>query len=98
MTTTETFWSGKLVLVTGGASSISSTLTDHLLARGAKIRIVDDLISGHRDNIKEHAAGEKVNDGTAIDLGTMERIKVIDAARMVCDFTGRQAEIKTAAR
>jgi dTDP-glucose 4,6-dehydratase len=24
----------------------------------------------------------------------MERIKVIDAARMVCDFTGRQAEIK----
>jgi UDP-glucose 4-epimerase len=59
VTTTETLWSGKLVLVTGDASSISSTLTDHLLARGAKIRIVDDLISGHRDNIKEHVAGEK---------------------------------------
>ena len=51
MTSSETFWSGKLVLVTGGASFIGSTLTDHLLARGAKIRIVDDLTSGHLDNI-----------------------------------------------
>ena len=60
MTSSETFWSGKLVLVTGGASFIGSTLTDHLLARGAKIRIVDDLTSGHRDNIKEHVASGKI--------------------------------------
>ncbi len=26
--------------------------------------------------------------------GTMERIKVIDAAKMVCDLTGHKAEIK----
>jgi nucleoside-diphosphate-sugar epimerase len=49
------------VLVTGGASFIGSTLTDHLLARGAKIRIVDDLTSGHLDNIKEHSAGGKID-------------------------------------
>ena len=61
MTSSETFWSGKLVLVTGGASFIGSTLTDHLLARGAKIRIVDDLTSGHLDNIKEHSAGGKID-------------------------------------
>ncbi len=60
MTSSETFWTGKLVLVTGGASFIGSTLTDHLLARGAKIRIVDDLTSGHRDNIKEHVANGKI--------------------------------------
>jgi nucleoside-diphosphate-sugar epimerase len=48
------------VLVTGGASFIGSTLTDHLLARGAKIRIVDDLTSGHKDNIKEHLAAGRV--------------------------------------
>ncbi len=48
------------MLVTGGASFIGSTLTDHLLARGAKIRIVDDLTSGHRDNIKEHVANGKI--------------------------------------
>ena len=34
-------------MVTGGASFIGSTLTDQLLARGAKVRIVDDLTSGH---------------------------------------------------
>jgi len=45
----ETFWTGKLVLVTGGASFIGSTLTDQLLARGAKVRVVDDLTSGHLD-------------------------------------------------
>lgn len=60
MTSSETFWTGKLVLVTGGASFIGSTLTDHLLARGAKVRIVDDLTSGHRDNIKEHVASGKI--------------------------------------
>jgi nucleoside-diphosphate-sugar epimerase len=61
VTSSETFWSGKLVLVTGGASFIGSTLTDHLLARGAKIRIVDDLTSGHLDNIKEHSTGRKID-------------------------------------
>ncbi len=61
MTSSENFWSGRLVLVTGGASFIGSTLTDHLLARGARIRIVDDLTSGHRDNINEHVATGKID-------------------------------------
>jgi nucleoside-diphosphate-sugar epimerase len=60
VTSRETFWTGKLVLVTGGASFIGSTLTDHLLARGARIRIVDDLTSGHRDNIRESIASGKI--------------------------------------
>jgi len=61
MTSSETFWTGKLVLVTEGASIIGSTLTDHLLARGARIRIVDDLTSGHLDNIREHVASGKID-------------------------------------
>ncbi len=52
----ETFWTGKLVLVTGGASFIGSTLTDQLLARGAKVRVVDDLSSGHLGNLQEPLA------------------------------------------
>src|SRR5579863_8371846 len=52
----ETFWTGKRVLVTGGSSFIGSTLTDQLLARGAKVRIVDDLSSGHLDNLREPLA------------------------------------------
>ena len=47
----ETFWSGKMVLVTGGASFIGSTLTDQLIERGAKVRVVDDLTSGPLDNL-----------------------------------------------
>ncbi len=57
----ETFWTGKLVLVTGGASFIGSTLTDQLLARGAKVRVVDDLTSGHLDNLKEAMATGRVD-------------------------------------
>lgn len=56
MTKADTFWSGKLVLVTGGASFIGSTLTDQLLARGARVRIVDDLSSGHLGNLREPLA------------------------------------------
>jgi len=39
-------------------------------------------------------AGEKIDDGTAVNLGTMERIRVIDAVDMVCEHTGHKAEIK----
>jgi len=39
-------------------------------------------------------APDEINDGTAINLGTMERIKVIDAAKMACDFIGHKADIK----
>src|SRR2546425_6974034 len=50
----ETFWTGKLVLVTGGASFIGSSLVDQLLARGAKACVVDDLTSGRLENLREH--------------------------------------------
>jgi nucleoside-diphosphate-sugar epimerase len=61
VTSAETFWTGKSVLVTGGASFIGSTLTDQLLARGAKVRIVDDLSSGTLDNIRGHLGNGKVD-------------------------------------
>ena len=62
MTTTDGFWEGKTVFVTGGASFIGSTLTDELLARGAKkVRIVDDLSSGHLGNIRQHLGTGKVD-------------------------------------
>ena len=51
MTQAETMWTGKTVLVTGGASFIGSTLADRLIERGAKVRVVDDLTSGHLGNI-----------------------------------------------
>src|SRR5436305_15182527 len=48
-------WNQKKVLVTGGASFISSHLIDHLVEKGAwSIRVVDDLTSGRLANIQVH--------------------------------------------
>jgi nucleoside-diphosphate-sugar epimerase len=48
-------WHEKHVLVTGGASFISSHLIDQLVDGGAaRIRVVDDLSSGRLSNIRRH--------------------------------------------
>src|SRR6202047_2369208 len=58
---------------------------------GTQIRnwtYVDDIVSG------TILAAERIDDGTPVNLGTMERIRVIDAAKMVLDFCGQKAEIR----
>lgn len=47
-------WRDRRVLVTGGASFIGSHLVDALVARGARVRVVDNLSSGLLENIKGH--------------------------------------------
>jgi nucleoside-diphosphate-sugar epimerase len=48
-------WNRLSVLVTGGASFISSHVIDQLVAKGARrVRIVDDLTSGRLDNVQGH--------------------------------------------
>ncbi len=54
-------WSGRPTLVTGGASFIGSALVGELVARGADVRVVDDLSSGKLENIQHH-----------VDEGTVE--------------------------
>lgn len=49
---------------------------------------VDDVVQG------TILAAEKINDGTAINLETMERVRVIDATKMVLEYTGHGAEIR----
>lgn len=39
-------------------------------------------------------AAEKIEDGTAVNLGTMERTRVIDAVKEVMRYTSHQAEIE----
>ena len=49
---------------------------------------VDDIVAG------TVLAAERIDDGTAINLGTMERITVMDAACMVLEKTGLSAKIR----
>ena len=49
---------------------------------------VDDIVRG------TILTTEKIDDGTAVNLCTMERIRVIDAVKMIMDYTGNDAEIK----
>jgi nucleoside-diphosphate-sugar epimerase len=49
---------------------------------------VEDIVAGTL------LAAGKIDDGTAINLGTMERIRVIDAVKEVMRITGHRAEIK----
>jgi UDP-glucose 4-epimerase len=44
-------WSGKRVLVTGGAGFIGSHLVDCLAARGAEINVFDDFSTGFREYV-----------------------------------------------
>jgi nucleoside-diphosphate-sugar epimerase len=58
---------------------------------GTQIRnwtYIDDIVNG---TIR---AAEKIDDATAVNLGTMERVQVLDAARMVLEYTGHKAEIR----
>lgn len=41
------------VLVTGGAGFIGSNLADELIQQGARVRIIDDLTTGFRENLEE---------------------------------------------
>ena len=56
-----------IVLVTGGAGFIGSHLVEALLAQGARVRVLDDLSTGRRENL---AAGSiELIEGDIRDLG-----------------------------
>ena len=49
---------------------------------------IDDIVRGTM------LAAERIDDGTAVNLGTMERIKVIDAAREILRYLDHDARIE----
>jgi UDP-glucose 4-epimerase len=64
-------WQGKHVLVTGGAGFIGSHVADVLLARGARVTVVDDFSTGFREFVPRHERVHLV-EGDLLDAGLVE--------------------------
>jgi nucleoside-diphosphate-sugar epimerase len=56
-----------IALVTGGAGFIGSHIASALIAEGARIRILDDLSTGHRENLDEIGGGIDFIQGSVAD-------------------------------
>ena len=62
----------KLYLVTGGAGFIGSNLVDALVARGDRVRVLDDFSTGRRENLAAQP-GVQVVEGDLRDAAVVRR-------------------------
>lgn len=81
-------WSGRSVVVTGGASFVGSHLVDRLVRLGARVTVVDDLSSGRIGNIAGHVRTGAI----ALRQDDLRRSGVADAS-----FTGADTVFHLAA-
>jgi len=73
------YWNSAKVLVTGGASFISSHLVDKLVSLGAKVRVADDLSSGRLKNLEDSLDQIEFHQGDLRDRDfTREMMKDIE--------------------
>lgn len=81
------------LLVTGGAGFIGSHLVERLLAAGDRVRVVDDLSTGKRDNLPRHEALEFI-EGDIRDAGLIDRCaKGMDAVVHLAAIASVQASM-----
>lgn len=82
---------GAVVLVTGGAGTIGSTIVDQLLVAGvAKIRVLDSLVRGRRANLAGALGDPRVElvEGDIRDRG------LVDDLTKGCDLVVHEAAIR----
>lgn len=66
------------VLVTGGAGFIGSHVVDLHLSKGHKVHVIDDLSTGHINNVERHI-GNPLYKFDQADLLTFDRIREVTA-------------------
>jgi len=64
---------GETALVTGGAGFIGSHLVDALIERGAKVRVLDNLATGKRENLVQCGQRIEFLEGDICDLEACRR-------------------------
>ena len=69
------------VLITGGAGFIGSHIASAMLQSGARVRVLDDLSTGHRENIDEIGGGVDFIHGSVADEDLLA--KVLDGVEVV---------------
>ena len=81
-----------LYLVTGGAGFIGSSIAEALLAKGERVRILDDFSTGRRSNIESLKGNFELTEGSIVDAAVLAR--VMDGV----DVVFHQAAIPSVAR
>jgi nucleoside-diphosphate-sugar epimerase len=79
-------------LVTGGAGFIGSHLTDRLIAEGARVRVLSDLSTGCRENLKYARGRVELIEGSVTDSS------VCEAACRGVEYVFRQAAVPSVQR
>ena len=62
------------VLVTGGAGFIGSHIAAALMASGARVRVLDDLSTGHRENLEEIGGDLDFIEGSVADEALLNKV------------------------
>ncbi|HSL55574.1 MAG TPA: SDR family oxidoreductase [Pyrinomonadaceae bacterium] len=68
-------------LVTGGAGFIGSHIAAGLMASGARVRVLDDLSTGHRENLDEIGGDLDFIEGSVADEALLD--KILDGVEVV---------------
>ena len=86
-------FNGKTVLITGGAGFIGSNLARRLVELGAKVRVIDNLITGHRENIED-----LIGNGLEFIEGDIRDFDTCTKAMIGVDFISHQAALGSVPR
>lgn len=70
-----------IAVVTGGAGFIGSHIAQTLVRDGLRVRILDDLSTGHRENLEELKGDIDFTEGTVADENVLK--KVLDGAELI---------------
>jgi len=64
----------KHALVTGGAGFIGSHLVDALIRQGARVTVIDNLSTGHRENLQAAGSGLDFHEGDIRDRDLLKKL------------------------
>lgn len=60
-------------LVTGGAGFIGSNIVEELVKRGQRVRVIDNFLTGRRENLEDFLSDIELIEGDIRDPGLMEK-------------------------